>query len=123
LLITALRPPESGLHFRRERSWRSSTETLGPIVADDICLNNANRFLNSNGAFCSNYYSAKNSVLLDETHQVLEYINFLGRYSEPAPFRSNLFAYPMSGGLADQAEANSLTFSTAAIEDDDTSTS
>ena len=104
LLITALRPPDNALHYRRERVWHGSTETLGPILAEDICFNSANRFLNQNGALCSDYLSPKNSILLDETHQVLEYINSLGRYSQPASFRSSLFAYPMSRGLSDEID-------------------
>lgn len=103
LLITALRPPDNALHYRtrRERAWYGPGDTLGPILAEDICYNSTNRYTNSNGAF--EYFSPKHAVLLDETHQVLEYINSLGRYGEPAPFSSNLFAYPMSSrGISEE---------------------
>lgn len=104
LLVSALRPPDNYLLYRRERYWNGPADTLGSTLAENICFNSANRFLNSNGAFCSDHYSAKSSVLLDQTHEALEYINSLGRYSQPTPFSSNFFAYPVSRGLSEVSQ-------------------
>lgn len=113
LLITALRPPDNTLYHRQERAWYGSTDTLGPILAEDICFNAGDRYLNS-GSFYNDYVSSKSPVLLDETHQVLQYINSLGRYSQATPFSSNLFAYPVSRGLSNEAENNVASISSNA---------
>lgn len=96
LLLSALRPPDQ-LIFPRERLlWHSSSNTIGPLIAENIGHHFGNYFL-SNDFYYSNYVNSKSPALLRETLDVLEDLNSLGRYSQPQ-HNYNLLAYPVSRG-------------------------